>query len=59
MDKIKVGVIGVGHLGKLHTKMFSKIPNCNLVGIFDTNTVQAKLVADEFGTHSFSAIETA
>lgn len=57
MDKIKVGVIGVGHLGKLHTKMFSQIPNCNLVGIFDTNTVQAKLVADEFGTNSFSAID--
>lgn len=48
MEKLKVGVIGTGHLGKLHTKMFKSIDNCELVGIFDSNHEQVKLVSDEF-----------
>jgi len=57
MDKISVGVIGVGHLGKLHTKMFTQITNCNLAGVYDANSDQAKLVADEFGVKNFSSMD--
>ncbi len=57
MDKLSIGVIGVGHLGKLHSKMFSQISNCNFIGVFDSNPEQAKLVADEFGVKHFNTIE--
>ena len=57
MEKLSIGVIGVGHLGKLHTKMFKQINNCELVGVFDSNPEQAKLVADEFGVQSFNSID--
>lgn len=57
MEKLNVGVIGVGHLGKLHTKMFSQISNCNLIGVFDSNFEQAKLVADEFKTTTYNKID--
>ena len=57
MTKLSVGVVGVGHLGKLHTKMFKQIDNCELVGVFDSNSEQAKLVADEFGVQVFSSID--
>lgn len=57
MEKLNVGVIGVGHLGKLHTRMFAQIPNCNLIGAFDSNLTQAKTVADEFNTHPFASID--
>jgi len=53
MNKLKVGVIGTGHLGKLHTKMFKTIDNCELIGIYDSNTEQSKLVSEEFGVKSF------
>ena len=50
MSKLKVGVIGTGHLGKLHTKMFkTMIDNCELIGVYDSNPEQAKAVSDEFG----------
>lgn len=55
MEKLKVGVIGVGHLGKLHTKMFSQIENCELVGVFDSDLEKSKVVAEEFKTKSFSS----
>ena len=57
MEKLSIGVIGVGHLGKLHSKMFSQINNCDFVGVFDANPEQAKSVADEFGVKSFESID--
>ena len=53
MDKIKIGVIGTGHLGKLHTKMYSQIDTCELIGVYDINMEEAKLTAQEFGTKNF------
>jgi len=37
MNKIRVGVIGVGHLGSIHAKIYKESPNCQLVGVCDTN----------------------
>ena len=56
MEKLKVGVIGTGHLGKLHTKMFKEILNCELIGIYDSNNELAKSVAMEFGIKAFGSI---
>lgn len=57
MNKIKVGVVGTGHLGKLHTKMFQSIANCELIGIYDSNPEQAKAVSDELGVLSLTKLE--
>ena len=57
MEKLSIGVIGVGHLGKLHSKMFSEINNCDFMGVFDANQEQAELVAKEFKVKSFSSID--
>ncbi|MHB8578952.1 MAG: Gfo/Idh/MocA family protein [Ignavibacteriaceae bacterium] len=56
MEKLKIGIIGTGHLGKLHTKMFSEISNCELAGIYDTNIEQAKSVGKEFGVPVFENV---
>lgn len=37
MHKLKVGVIGVGHLGSIHAKIYKEIKNCQLVAVCDTN----------------------
>ncbi len=57
MKKLKVGVIGTGHLGKLHTKMFKEIENCELVGIYDSNSDQAKQVSKEFNVQSLKSVD--
>jgi predicted dehydrogenase len=56
MKKLNIGVVGTGHLGKLHTKMFKEIENCNLVGINDSNIEQAKVVGKEFDVNVFESI---
>lgn len=48
MGKLKIGVIGTGHLGKLHVKMFKQINECEVVGIYDNNRQIAAEVAKEF-----------
>lgn len=55
--KLKVGVIGAGHLGKLHMKMLSNIENADLVGIYDINKEQAEKAADEYKTKVFTDLE--
>ena len=56
IKKLDIGVVGTGHLGKLHTKMFKEIENCNLVGINDSNIEQAKVVGKEFDVNVFESI---
>jgi predicted dehydrogenase len=57
MEKTKVGVIGTGHLGKFHTKLFKEIDSCEMIGIFDTDHQRANEVANEFSVQSFDSID--
>jgi predicted dehydrogenase len=55
MRKLDVGVIGVGHLGALHTKMYSQMENVNLAGVYDSNGEKATSVAREYKTRAYGS----
>ena len=55
--KLKVGVIGVGALGRFHTKFYSESTNAELIGIYDANPEVAKRISDEFKLKVFSSID--
>ncbi len=42
---VRIGVIGVGQIGKHHLENYSKIPNANVVAISDINETEARRVA--------------
>jgi predicted dehydrogenase len=46
---LKVGVFGVGHLGKFHLNNWKEIPEVQLVGFFDPNNDHAKEVEATYG----------
>lgn len=46
---LKVGVFGVGHLGKFHLNNWKEIEGVKLVGFFDPNNENAKLVTEQYG----------
>lgn len=50
MDKVRVAVIGVGHLGAIHAKIYKEIPLCELVGVCDTDETKAKEIARSLNT---------
>jgi predicted dehydrogenase len=52
MPKLRVGVIGVGHLGQHHARVYAALPVV-LVGIFDRDAPRAQAVADRHGTKAY------
>ncbi|UII79272.1 Gfo/Idh/MocA family protein [Flagellimonas sp. CMM7] len=55
---LKVGVLGAGHLGKIHLRLLNESNNYELVGFYDPDEINAKKVADEFGYSYFENINT-
>ena len=53
-EKLKVGVIGVGVLGRFHTKLYKENPDVELVGVFDVSAAQAAKIGQEFGVKPFA-----
>ena len=48
-NPIKIGVVGVGHLGQHHVKHYKSLKNVKLVGIFDTDKKRAEEVSIKYG----------
>ena len=46
---LKLGIFGVGHLGKFHLNNWKQIPDVEIVGFFDPNNDHAKAVEAEYG----------
>lgn len=59
MKPLSVAVVGTGHLGSLHAKMFSQIDAAELAGVFDTLADKAASVASEVGTKAFRNLDEA
>ncbi|KOS05497.1 oxidoreductase [Flavobacterium akiainvivens] len=53
---LKVGVLGAGHLGKIHLRLLNQSDKYELVGFFDPNSDNAAKVAAEFGYRRFDTI---
>jgi len=56
-DKIRIGVLGVGHLGRFHTMQLKEIEEAELVGVFDTGTERAREIGKEFDVPIFDSAE--
>ncbi|MBE0424892.1 MAG: Gfo/Idh/MocA family oxidoreductase [Lutibacter sp.] len=54
---LKAGVLGAGHLGKIHLKLINQSDKYELVGFFDPFKENAEKVEKEFGYKSFGSIQ--
>ena len=57
INMLKAGVLGAGHLGKIHLRLLQESKKFELVGFFDPFTENAKKVAKEFGYKLFDSVE--
>ncbi|WP_163444775.1 Gfo/Idh/MocA family protein [Flavobacterium columnare] len=53
---LKVGVLGAGHLGKIHLRLLNQSEKYELIGFFDPFEDNATKVAQEFGYKKFDSI---
>ena len=54
---LKIGLIGVGHLGRIHLQQLLDIKEYNLIGFYDTSEDRAKEAEKEFKIKYFSSLE--
>lgn len=54
---VKVGVAGVGHMGKEHARIYAELAEAELVGVHDTNADTARKIAAKCRTKAFTSLE--
>lgn len=56
-EPVRVGVVGVGALGRHHARVYSAMPGARLVGLFDTDAARAATVAAEFACPALPTLD--
>jgi predicted dehydrogenase len=57
MKKLACGVIGVGQLGQHHARIYSELPQVDLVGIYDSDSERMSRMAAMFDTRAYPSVE--
>ena len=57
MTPIRAGVIGVGHLGQHHARLYASLPGAQLIGVADQLGERAQMVADRHGARVFRTVD--
>ncbi len=55
-EKIKLGIIGVGHMGQYHVNVARQLSEAKLIGIYDADPDRAKVIADKYETKFYPEI---
>jgi len=56
-ERVRAGVVGVGHLGALHAAKYAATAGVDLVGVFDPDTAKAAAVASATGCRAFASLD--
>lgn len=57
MERLKIGVIGTGHMGRNHVRNLAEEARFELVGIYDKNAEQARKIARQYDTVPFDNLD--
>jgi predicted dehydrogenase len=56
MTTLRAGVIGVGHLGQHHARLYASLPDATLIGVTDQDRERARLIAERHGAQVFEDV---
>ncbi|HLW34157.1 MAG TPA: Gfo/Idh/MocA family oxidoreductase [Chthoniobacterales bacterium] len=57
MNKLRVGVVGVGHIGSNHARLYRDVPAAELTAIYDVDASRANSIARKFGATAAKSLE--
>jgi predicted dehydrogenase len=55
-EKVPVCVVGVGHLGRHHARLYAEDPEAELVAVIDTDQARAESIATEYGCEALTEL---
>ena len=59
MDKVRIGVVGIGKMGRFHVQAYSSLKHiCELVGLYDIEQQRSEQAASEYGTRAFTSLDS-
>lgn len=56
MTTLRAGVIGVGHLGQHHARLYATLPDSALIGVIDHDLGRARIIAERHGAQAFEQL---
>ena len=57
MKKLRVGVVGVGHIGSNHARLYAEIPTVEFSAIYDVDLARANAIAKKYGVTPAQSLE--
>ena len=57
MKKLRVGVVGVGHIGSNHARLYAEIPTVEFSAIYDVDLGRANAIAKKYGVTPAQSLE--
>ncbi len=54
--KLRVGVVGVGHIGKNHARLYRALPSCDFAAIHETDPARADEMSREFDVRAAQSL---
>lgn len=53
-QQLRVGVVGVGYLGRFHARIYADMPDVELIGVVDVDAARAKEIAEQHGCRAYT-----
>lgn len=53
-QQLRVGVVGVGYLGRFHARIYADMPDVELIGVVDIDAARAKEIAEQHDCRAYT-----
>jgi len=57
MKKLRVGVVGVGHIGSNHARLYAEIPSAEFTAVYDVEPFRSSTIASKFGAAAAKSLD--
>src|SRR5919201_4178681 len=57
MKNLRIGVVGVGHIGSNHARLYAEIPSAEFTAVYDVEPVRNRTIASKFGAAAATSLD--
>jgi len=57
MNKLRVGVVGVGHIGSNHARLYAEIPSAQFTAVYDLDLGRGNAIGKKFGAATAKSLD--